>query len=79
MRKIENELSITADFTPNGENDYIVKCQITENNRTIFEIQTFATSRDHAKVIVDNWMHNADLIYPKILEILEHNDVENRD
>lgn len=79
LRKIENELSITADFTPNGENDYIVKCQITENNRTIFEIQTFATSRDHAKVIVDNWMHNADLIYPQILEILEHNDVENRD
>ena len=79
LRKIENELSITADFTPNGENDYIVKCQITENNRTIFEIHTFATSRYHSKVIVDNWMHNADLIYPKILEILEHNDVENRD
>ena len=30
LRKIENELSITADFTPNGENDYTVKCHITE-------------------------------------------------
>lgn len=78
LRKIENELSITADFTPNGENDYTVKCQITENNKTIFEIQTFATSRDHAKVIVDNWMHNADLIYPKILEILANNNLETR-
>ena len=37
LRKIENELSITADFTPNSENDYTVKCQITENNKTIFE------------------------------------------
>ena len=75
LRKIENELSITADFTPNGENDYTVKCKIIENNKTLFEIQTFATSRDHAKIIVDNWMHNADLIYPKILEIMTKNDI----
>lgn len=74
LRKIENELSITADFTPNGENDYTVKCRITENNKTIFEVQTFATSREQAKSIVDNWMHNADLIYPKLLEILTHNN-----
>ena len=74
LRKIENELSITADFTPNGENDYTVKCKITENNKTIFEVQTFATSREQAKSIVDNWMHNADLIYPKLLEILTNNN-----
>lgn len=77
LRKIENELSITADFTPNGENDYTVKCQIIENNKTTFEIQTFATSREHAKVIVDNWMHNADIIYPKILEILANENMGN--
>ena len=70
LRKIENELSVTADFTPIGKNDYTVKCQITENNKTIFEIQTFATSSSQAKSIVDNWMQNADEIYPKILEIL---------
>lgn len=73
LRKIENELSITADFTPHGENDYTVKCRITENNKTIFEVQTFATSREQAKSIVDNWMHNADLIYPKLLKILTDN------
>lgn len=70
LRKIENELSVTADFTPNSENDYTVKCQIIENNRTIFEIGTFATSREQAKTIVDNWLENSDSIYPKILEIL---------
>lgn len=75
LRQIENELSITSDFTPNGENDYTVKCQIIENNKTTFEIQTFATSTEQAKVIVDNWMHNADLIYPKILEILANENI----
>lgn len=77
LRKIENELSITADFTPNSENDYTVKCHIIENNKTIFEIQTFATSREQAKTIVDNWLSNADVIYPKILEILISKEKEN--
>lgn len=70
LRDIENELSVTADFTPNGENDFTVKCQIIENNKTIFEVQTFATSADQAKEIVDNWLKNSASIYPKILEVL---------
>ena len=73
LNKIENELSVTADFTPNSENDFTVKCQITENNKTIFEIETFANSTDQAKQIVDNWLKNAESIYPKILEILTNN------
>ena len=56
----------------------LILSEITENNKTIFEIQTFATSREQAKIIVDNWMHNADLIYPKLLEILANNDIEAR-
>ncbi len=70
LRKIENELSVTADFIPNGENDYTVKCNITEDNKTIFEIETFAASREQAKAIVDNWLENSDSIYPRILEII---------
>ena len=36
-----------------------------ENNETVFEIKTFAGSRDEAKKIVDNWKNNAEVIYPK--------------
>ena len=67
---INNETSITAEFTPHDENDYIIKCKIVENNETIFEVKTFAGSRDRAKVIVDNWNKNASKIYPKILDVL---------
>ena len=48
-------------------------CQVQygENcNETIFEVKTFAGSRERAKRIVDNWNKNASEIYPKILEIL---------
>lgn len=67
---ISDETSIIAEFTPKSENDYIIKCKVIEKNETIFEVKTFAGSRDRAKIIVDNWNKNASKIYPKILDLL---------
>lgn len=67
---LEEASSIIAEFTPKNENDYTVKLKIVENNETIFEVRTFAGSRDMAKKLVDNWNNNANGIYPKILSIL---------
>ena len=67
---IEEESSVIAEFIPKNENDYTIKCKIVENNETIFEVKTFAGSRDRAKRIVDNWNQNATTIYPKILNVL---------
>ena len=36
----------------------------------MFEVQTFAGSKEQAKTIVDNWNNNATEIYPKILALL---------
>ena len=46
---IADEESISAEFIPESENDYTVKCKIVENNKTIFEIRTFAGSNEQAK------------------------------
>ena len=70
---IQNETSISSDFIPHSENDYSVKCKITENNQTLFELEIFAGSREQAKAISDKWNNNAEEIYPKILEILTKN------
>lgn len=67
---IADETSITAEFIPRSENDYTIKCKIIEKNETIFEVKTFAGSRERAKKIVDNWNKNASKIYPKILDLL---------
>lgn len=67
---IVNEESITADYIPENENDYTVKCKIVENNKTVFEISTFAGSNEKAKKIAENWRKNAKEIYPKIIELL---------
>lgn len=70
LKETKDEESITAEYIPINENDYTVTCKITENNRTIFEISTFAGSRDEAKKIVDNWRENAYSIYPEFLNLL---------
>lgn len=67
---IADKTSIISEFTPRSENDYIIKCKIIEKNETIFEVRTFAGSRDRAKKIVDNWNNNASKIYPRMLNIL---------
>ena len=67
---IADETSVISEFIPKDENDYTIKCKIIENNETIFEVKTFAGSRDRAKRIVDNWNTNASKIYPQILDIL---------
>ena len=67
---IADETSIIAEFIPRSENDYTIKCKVIEKNETIFEVRTFAGSRDRAKKIVDNWNKNASKIYPKILDLL---------
>ncbi len=66
----EEEQSIVAEYTPLSENHYTIICKVVENNETLFEVKTFAGSREQAKDIVDNWENNAGTIYPKILEIL---------
>ena len=70
LEEIENKFSIVADYIPRNENDYMVKCRIVENNITTFEVKTFATSREQAKQMVDNWKSYAIQIYPKLISLL---------
>lgn len=70
MRKIENEQAIYADFVPIKENEFIINCGIRENNRKLFEVQVFSSSRDNSIKIIENWKNNAGTIYPKIIEML---------
>ena len=70
VASIEEEASVIAEFIPENENNYTVKCKIVEKNDTIFEVKTFVGSRERAKKIVDNWNKSANQIYPQILNML---------
>ena len=73
LKKIANEESISAEFIPENENDYTVKCKIVENSKNIFEMQIYAGSNEQAKKVADNWKKNAKKIYPKIINLLNEN------
>ena len=70
MEMFENDQSVIAEYMPKSENEYEVKCKIVEDNEIIFDITTYAYSRDQAQIIVDNWKKNAIKIYPKIIQLL---------
>ena len=70
LNQIADESSIVAEYIPENETSFTVKCKIIENNNTVFEVKTFAGSRERAKLIADNWKNNANVIYPKILDLL---------
>lgn len=74
---IEEETSISADFTPKSETEFMVTCKLTENNQSTFEIKTFAGSIEIAKTICSNWNENANKIYPKIIDILTKEQKED--
>ena len=67
---IAEESSIVTEYTPKDENSYTVTCKIIEKNDVIFEVSTFAGTRERAKQISDNWKSHAEEIYPKIIKLL---------
>ena len=67
---VDEENSIIAEYTPIRENYYNVTCKIMENNECLFEVKSFAGSREQAKQIVNNWKKHAGTIYPNLLDIL---------
>ncbi len=70
LNTISEERAITAEYIPESENDYTVKCKIVENNKTVFEVKIFAGSNEQARMISDNWRNHANEIYPQIIELL---------
>ncbi len=77
MENFEEEHSVIAEYIPKSENYFTVTCKIIEHNDTIFEVKTFAGSREQAKDIVDNWNAHADIIYPQILKSLTKPNFSN--
>ena len=72
LSSIADEKSITAEYITENEKDYTVNCKIIENNKTIFEVRTFAGSNEQAKRIAENWKKNAHTIYPQIINLLNN-------
>lgn len=68
--KVDDEISVSSEYFPEGKNKFIVKCKLTEKHSTLLELSVFAGSINQAKIISENWKNNCINIYPKIIELL---------
>lgn len=69
-KDIREESLITADFTPEGENQFTVICKIGEVDFPLIELRTAVGTKKDARSICDNWKNHSSEIYAEIIESL---------
>lgn len=69
-KKIKNETLITADFLPESENEYAVRCKVREDNFSLIDMHVTVGTKADARTICENWKNHSQEIYLEILESL---------
>ncbi len=69
-KRIRNETLIKADYTPESENEFIVKCQVHEDNFSLIDLEISVGTKSDCNTICENWKKFSNQIYGEILESL---------
>ena len=72
LQDVKNELTISAEYIPESNDTFLTKCKISEDHKTLFEINVLCTSQSQAKKIAENWKNNSGKYYNEIINILEN-------
>jgi len=76
-RQVINARSVVANYTPEDENNGIVRIELNEGDLSALSLEIATASREEARVICDNWKLRAAEIYAGIVELLlEPRDAE---
>ena len=54
LHDVKNELTISAEYIPESDNNFMTKCKISEDHKTLFEVHVLCTSQAQAKKIAEN-------------------------
>lgn len=69
-KNVKKETLITADFTPESENEFIVTCQVREDSFPLIEMKIAVGTKKDARLICKNWNKHAQAIYSEIIDSL---------
>jgi len=70
-RKIKKDYETTANyFYDHTNNEFIVKCSLCEDEKTLMDITITVVTREQAKLIATNWKQDANQKYKNILDEL---------
>lgn len=78
-KNVKNEFSITANFTAENENEFIVNCKIKEESFELININLLVGSQENANKICSNWKNHAEYIYADIIEnLIKKRDISSQ-
>ncbi len=70
LSKVKNDVSITSEYIPVNDNEYITSLKINESHRILFELNVHCSSAEEAKQIAEKWKSDASTLYPEIIRLL---------
>ncbi len=68
--QVRKEVEVTAEYIPEKENEYLVKCKVVEGKTLLMEVQVTVVSKEQAKQVCTNWKKNAPILYGQFLTSL---------
>lgn len=69
-KRIKNETLVKADYIPESENKFIVKCQVHEDNFSLIDLEISVGTKSDCQTICENWKKYSNQIYSEILDSL---------
>ena len=63
-------MSIIAEYFPESETEYLVRCAVKERTSTLMEIKLNVVTKEQAITICDNWKNNSSSVYESLLQQL---------
>ncbi|MCX7749245.1 MAG: DUF4364 family protein [Clostridia bacterium] len=69
-KNIKNETLITSDYEPGSGNEFIVSCNVNEDNFPLIDLKITVGAKNDARLVCENWKKYSQEIYSEIIEIL---------
>lgn len=73
-KEVNQKSVVTADFFPDGKNNFLVKCKISEGGKQLVKISLNAPTREKAIEICNKWYENPSKYYLEIINIFEEKE-----
>lgn len=73
INDIKKEVTVTANYTIENKNNYIVNLVASENDLTLIDIKLSVASNNQARDLCSKWKNNSSELYSKIIQLLINN------
>lgn len=70
LNNIKNAISVTADYTIENKNSYIVNLKAIENDITLIEVKLNVVSNKQARDLCAKWKNSSSDLYTEIINLL---------